>query len=85
MVDPVSGLAAPKWQLGCGVVAFAREDRNNFTVDLFWDVYSYIFHLMDFYGDYPFNYQNFKRDRLNENAFERYQIQERLAQLSFEQ
>jgi len=76
MVEPVSGLAAPKWQMGCGIVAFAREDKSDFTVDLFWDVYSYIYHLMAFYGDYEFNYQEFKNEKLNQKAFHYYQKQE---------
>jgi hypothetical protein len=94
MVEPVTGLAAPKWQTGCGIVAFAREDKSNFTVDLFWDLYSYIYHLMDFYGEDDFNYQRFKKERLNEKAFKYYQKQEhqiqenyqrQLAQFGFEQ
>jgi hypothetical protein len=76
MVDPVSGYAAPKWQLSCGILAFAKSDKTNFSVDLFWDIYSYIYHLMDFYGDDDFNYKKFKKTHLIPAAFGQYQSEE---------
>jgi hypothetical protein len=75
MVEPVSGLAAPEWQIGCGVVAFALEN-SDFSVQLFWDVYSYIFHLMDYYGENNFNYARFRKNQLNAQAFHEYQEEE---------
>ena len=83
MVDPVSGLAAPKWQHQVGIVLFAMIDKTDFTVDLWWDVYSYIYHLMDYYGDESFNYSRFKTKNLIPSAFRKYQAQEHQIQQNF--
>ena len=83
MVDPESGLAAPKWQIQVGIVQFARCDAQDFSVDLFWDVYSYIFHLMDYYGCENFNYARFRSQSLIPNAFKKYQAQEHQIQRQY--
>jgi hypothetical protein len=83
MVDPISGLAAPKWQLQVGIVQFAKTDKTDFSVDLWWDVYSYILHLMDFYGDESFNYNRFKTKNLIPTAFRNYQAKEHQNQQNY--
>ncbi|RNA30194.1 ectomycorrhiza-upregulated zf-MYND domain-containing [Brachionus plicatilis] len=76
MVDPVSGLAGTEWQMGCGVIAFAQMNKTDFPVQLFWDLYSYIYTLMDYYGDENFDYEKFKKNQLNYKSFREYQIEE---------
>ena len=82
LVEPVSGLAAPEWQKACGVVAFALKDAD-FSSNLFWDVYSYIYHLMDYYGEDDFNYERFRRNKLNAKSFHHYQEEEHRIQADF--
>ncbi|CAF0769184.1 unnamed protein product [Brachionus calyciflorus] len=85
MVDPITGLAGPEWQQGCGIIAFARKDRTDMTVQLFWDLYSYIFHLMDYYTDDGFNYNQFRQRKLNYESFRVYQEEEHRLQEEFRQ
>lgn len=73
MIDPKTGEAGEEWQLGCGVVAFAKTDRTDFNIDLFWDLYFYINYLMEFYSKSNFNYENFEKIYLNPAAFKTYQ------------
>lgn len=82
LVDPVSGLAEAKWQKECGVLAFALENTD-FSSSLFWDIYSYIYHLMDYYGESNFNYERFKRSKLNQASFHVYQEDEHRIQAEF--
>ena len=83
LVDPVSGLAAPEYQIcGCGVLAFALE-KQDFSVNLFWDLYSYIFHLMDYYGESNFNYESYRLAKLNSKSFYNYQEEEHQIQADF--
>ena len=49
-VRPETGLADPKWKRQ-KARAFARSDRQDFTTALFWQLYDYIYTLMDYYGD----------------------------------
>lgn len=51
MVRPEDGLADMKWQRECGLLGFARSDGKDFTPSLFWQLYDYIYTLMDYYGD----------------------------------
>jgi hypothetical protein len=82
LVEPVSGLAAPEWQKECGVLAFALKDTD-FSSNLFWDIYSYIYHLMDYYGESDFNYERFKKSKLNAKSFHEYQDEEHGIQANF--
>lgn len=58
MVDPKDGLAPSRWQIGplqpsLGTLVFARTDCTDFTCELFWRLYDYIYGtLMDLYSDY---------------------------------
>ena len=71
LIDPGTGLAAYKYQTGCGIIQFARSDRANFTVEFFWEVFSYFFNLIDYYSEENFNYETYKNKMLNEDAFNR--------------
>lgn len=51
MVRPEDGLADMKWQQECGLLGFARSDGKDFTASLFWQLFDYIYTLMDYYGD----------------------------------
>ena len=68
---------------GCGVVAFARSDNRDFTEQLFWDVYSYCFHLMDYYGEDNFDYAHFRKTKLIPQSFLRYQREEHRIQADY--
>lgn len=50
MVKTPTGLADPKWSRR-ETRAFARSDRIDFSSELFWQLYDYIYTLMDYYGD----------------------------------
>ena len=76
LADPVTGLAPHEWQNGCGIIAFARKDKTDMPVQLFWDVYSYTYHLMDYYGEDDFDYKSFKKNNLNYETFREYQLRE---------
>jgi hypothetical protein len=77
MCDPVTGLAPRQWHdVKSGIFIFARIDLVNMTVKLWWDMYSYIYHLMDYYTFESFVYKTFKADKLNKQAFEDYQRHE---------
>lgn len=82
MIDPATGFAPPHWQLGphCnkGMIGFARRDGSPFTTDDFYDLYDYIFSLMDIYPDDPAraerrltpqDYQRYKLQGVNVNTF----------------
>ena len=69
MADPKTGLAAPKWQDGVGVVAFAKTDKTDLSIHLFWQLSSYIYELMDFYTEADFSYELYEKKHLNEDAF----------------
>jgi hypothetical protein len=70
MVNPYSGLADLKWQLGCGILCFAMKDKSKLSFKMFWDLYSYIFNLMDHYGEDTFNYVSFSRQWLKPEKFQ---------------
>jgi hypothetical protein len=75
MIDPKTGLADPEWLIECGIVAFGL-DNGDLTEELFWDVYSYIFHLMDFYTEPTWNFETICSLKLNPLAFRIYQEEE---------
>lgn len=76
MADPKTGLADADWQRQVGIVQFVRSDYTDFSVEFFWDVYSYIFNLMDYYGEDNFNYKRFKEKKLISESFKMFQKQE---------
>jgi hypothetical protein len=80
MSDPKSGLANAAWQRQVGIVQFVRSDFTDFSVELFWDVYSYVYNLMDYYGEDNFNYKRFKEKKLISESFKKYQEQEHAIQ-----
>ena len=82
MIDPKTGLADPEWQMECGIVAFGLLN-GDLSEQIFWDVYSYIFFLMDFYSNTEFNYDVFKKTKLNPLSFQIYQREEREAQANY--
>jgi hypothetical protein len=51
MVDPITGLADNKWQAECGKIGFARTDGQDFEYELYYELFDYIYTLMDHYGD----------------------------------
>ena len=83
MIDPKTGLADPEWNMECGVVAFALK-HSDITEQLFWDIYSYIFHLMDFYSNPKYCYADIHLLKLNNKAFSLYQTQEHNIQKKYE-
>lgn len=85
MVEPVSGLAAPKWQMQVGRVEFARCDKTDLDVQTFWDLYSYIYHLMDYYGNSGFNYSSFKSRHLIPKSYHKYRDQEHEIQRRYQE
>ena len=85
LVEPKSGLADYEFQMQVGRMAFAKTDLSDFTTSLYWDVYSYAYHLMDFYGDEDFNYEQFKKRKLIPESFRRYQAQEHGIQEQYQQ
>lgn len=85
LVEPKSGLADPEFQMQVGRMAFAKTDLSDFSSDLYWDVYSYCYHLMDFYGEDDFKFEQFKKRKLIPEAFRRYQAQEHSSQQQYQQ
>lgn len=69
MVNPKTGLADTKWQQECGVLCFAMKDKSKLSAKMFWDLYSYIFNLMDHYGEDTFNYNRFSKKWLIPEKF----------------
>ena len=55
MIETSDGLAPMPWQSNAhqklGRLMFARTDGVDFDCEMFWSLYSYIFHLMDYYGN----------------------------------
>lgn len=84
MVDPQTGLADADWQQRVGIVQFVCSDFKDFSADLFWDIYSYIFTLMDCYGEPDFNYKQFEKKYLNNKSFKNYQEQEHEIQRQYQ-
>ena len=78
MVDPVTGLAPLQWMSSAhqklGVLMFARTDGLDLNSNFFWTVYSYIYELMDLYGDGREDYV--QKHKLNPLAFNDFKAKE---------
>lgn len=75
LVNPVTGIIPNEWQNDCGIFAFARTDRTDMSVQLFWQIYSYIKHLKEYYYDdidEEIDFVNFKKNKLNYQSFREY-------------
>ena len=69
--DPVTGLAPLDWSsLECkklGKIVLTRKDYMNFNKQDFFDLYSFIYHLMDYYSDNLI--EVIQREKLNRKEF----------------
>ena len=83
MIDLISGFADAEWQIECGIVAFFLNN-GIMTENLFWDLYSYIFHLMDYYASPQWKSTEIQKMKLNPSSFLLYQQEEREIQKKFE-
>ena len=64
--------------------SFWKFEHGNITEQLFWDTYSYIFHLMDFYSHPKYLYADINDLKLNKSAFSVYQREEHNIQKMYE-
>lgn len=78
MVEPHTGLAPVRWQLGphcnLGMIGFARKDGKPFTCKQWRALHGYIFDLMDAHSESEFEPRKIQaiiRNKLNPNAFGR--------------
>lgn len=83
MVEPETGLAPPRWQVRpftqptLGTLVFARTDNADFSSEVFWQLYDYIFGtLMDIYSDFG---GEAAKNKINLQSFARF-VQTRLTE-----
>jgi hypothetical protein len=76
MVDSGSGLAPAEWQELVGQVALARTDGVPLTTSVFYELYDYIYTLMDRYSD--------TSRHLSPQAYQRYTEESRRNQMEYQ-